>query len=412
MKRLLYIVASIMIFLFINNTALSQASSTGGLATLIPEKNNRNFVVPLNEPINKQSKRLWKDLSYTEADVNTKTLKGLLWMIKYMNTDNHLKGNENNYLTMLGTMYCSSNDPCLKRIAREEAKIIVNGLIKADYFNNVQDADELIEYLTLLNHLDIKDKKIEARVFLKLGEEKEKIINKVQKLKSIKVDGDQLYDVMLMMYYITNLKKNFPHNEVLKGMPDLNDFFEILARYKYHMEDIKNPDYSKLTSDDIDDIADDLYNITHVIFVVCDYNYYKVPKRYFQRELDYIHKYSGLICSKYHNDPDLLTEVVYVLSAMGYPKNYKAIKDGWTKMLCSQKQDGSWEAFGTDEDETAIDKNYDIFHATWVAVDMITEPAVMGTAPFYKSLKPSLKKYASYYREKMKEAKLNKLVKK
>jgi hypothetical protein len=203
---------------------------------------------------------------------------------------------------------------------------------------------------------------------------------------------------MLLTYYITNLKKNFPQSKVFNELPDLGDFFEILGKYKYHLEDEKNIDFSKLTADDINTIIDDLYNITHVVFVVCDYNAYKVPRNYFEREINYMLKFNDLVCSKYHNDPDLLAEIVYVLSLMDYPKKHNLIKNGWIKILDSQKDDGSWEAYGIDENASAADKNYDIFHATWVATDMIAEPFISGAAPFYKPLIKSLENYSKNYK--------------
>jgi|WetSurSiteA1Bulk_404760.scaffolds.fasta_scaffold11331_3 hypothetical protein len=351
----------------------------------------------LNEPIYKRAKRIWPDLPYTDNEVRAKALKGFLWMIKYMNTNGHLEGNENNYLTMLGTMFNTARDPYFRRVAWEEARGVINNLIKSDFFNREDDVSSLLEYLMLFNRFGMTDSKIEEITFQKLEKEKQKIIDGFQKLKNTSVDADELYDTMLLTYYFTNLKKKFPRLGILENLPDLRDFFEILAQYKYHLEEVETPDYSKLTADDISKITDDLYNVTHVIFVVCDYNFYKAPKKYFPRELDYMLKYADLICSRYHNDPDLLTEVVYALSIMGYPKSHEVIKKSWIKILAAQREDGSWEAYGIDDNESAYDKHYLTFHATWVAVEMIVEPVVLGTVPFYKSLKPALEKYGAAY---------------
>ena len=66
-------------------------------------------------------------------------------------------------------------------------------------------------------------------------------------------------------------------------------------------------------------------------------------------------------------------------------------------MLAAQREDGSWEACGIDDNESAYDKHYLTFHATWVAVEMIVEPVILGTAPFYKPLKPALEKYVAAF---------------
>jgi hypothetical protein len=370
-------------------------------ASPVREEIGGKSLVTRNEPLYKKSRKIWPDLPYTDAEVKTKALRGLLWMLKYMNADDHLLGNENNYLTMLGTMYSSARDPYLRKIAWEEARLVISRLIAEDFFNeDDNDIDDLMEYLTLFNHLGISHEETQDKTFRKLKEEKQNLIDEFKKLKSASLDGEELYDAMLSTYYITNLKKNFPRAVVLEGLPDLGDFFEILCRYKYHLEDREKPDYASLTVDDISSIADDLYNITHVIFVVSDYNFYRVPKRYFKREIDYMLKYAGLICSKYHNDPDLLTEVVYVLTMLGYSKDHYVIKNGWVKMLDAQREDGSWEAFGIDDEKSPEDKNYSTFHATWVAVDMIVEPAILGEAPFYKPLKTALEKYAAGFTRK------------
>jgi len=357
----------------------------------------------LKEPLYKRSKKVWPDLPYTDTDINVKTLKGLVWMMKFMNTDKHLKGNENNYLTMLGTMYSSARDPYFRRMALEEARHVASKLMSDDFTGRYgDDIDALMDYLSLFNRLGIMNQELQELTFKTLSEKKQNIIETVNQQKRTTIDGDELYDTMLVTYYITNLKQHFPHARVLHDLPDLRDFMEILARYKYHLEDEKDVDFSRLSSDDIDTIMDDLYNITHVIFVVCDYSSYSVPKKYFQREISYMLKYYDLICSHYHYDPDLLTEVVYVFSLMGYPKDYEIIKKGWITILDSQKEDGSWKAYGVDEDASDTDKNYDIFHATWVAVDMLVEPVILGIAPFYKPLTKSLENYANAYKMRKK----------
>jgi hypothetical protein len=257
-----------------------------------------------------------------------------------------------------------------------------------------------MEYLILFNHLRIEVPELKEKTFKLLEKEKQNIIERVNREKQTSLDGDELYNTMLLTYYITNLKNNFPHIGVLNDLPDLRDFFEILSKYKYHLENEKNIEFSKLTDEDIANITDDLYNITHVIFVICDYNSYKVPQNYFQREINYMFKFNNLICSKYHNDPDLLAEIVYVLNLMDYPKKHNLIKKSWIKILDSQKEDGSWEAYGIDENDSATDKNYDIFHATWVAFDMIVDQFSLGTAPFYKPLVKSLENYANTHKVK------------
>jgi hypothetical protein len=357
----------------------------------------------LKEPLYKRSKKVWPDLPYTDTDINVKTLKGLVWMMKFMNTDKHLKGNENNYLTMLGTMYSSARDPYFRRMALEEARHVASKLMSDDFTGRYgDDIDALLDYLSLFNRLGIMNQELQELTFKTLSEKKQSIIETVNQQKRTAIDGDELYDTMLVTYYITNLKQHFPHIRPLHDLPDLRDFMEILTTYKYHLEDEKNVNFSTLSSDDIDTIMDDLYNITHVIFVVCDYSSYRVPKKYFQREISYMLKFYDLICSHYHYDPDLLTEVVYVFSLMGYPRDFDIIKKGWITILDSQKDDGSWKAYGIDESASETDKNYDIFHATWVAVDMLVEPVILGIAPFYKPLTKALENYANAYKMRKK----------
>ncbi len=380
----------------------NQNSSTYWPIAPLDEKDGHTSIY-LDEPLYKQSKKIWHDLSYTDTDIKLKALKGFLWMIKFMNNDNNLKGNENNYLTMLSTIFCCARDPYLRRMALEEAKNVAAKLIANNFISRCErdnDFDSLAEYWTLFNHLKLTIPELKEKTIKILEREKQNIIERVNQEKQTVPDGDELYETMLLTYYITNLKNNFPLIKSLYDLPDLSDFFEILGNYKYHLEDEKNPDFSKLTAEDITDITDDLYNITHVIFVICDYNSYKVPRIYFQREINYIFKFNGLVCSKYHNDPDLLAEIVYVLSLMDYPKKNDIIKTGWIKILNSSKEDGSWEAYGIDESKSVTDKNYDTFHATWVAVDMIVEPFILGNAPFYKPLIKSLENYAYLYKVK------------
>jgi hypothetical protein len=371
------------------------------IAPLDGEKEQKS--IDLGEPLYKPSKKIWHDLPYTDTDIKVQALKGFMWMIRFMGSENHLKENEHNYLTMLATTFCSARDPYLRRMAREEAKTVAAKLIANRFISRYEeddDVDSLLEYVTLFNNLAIDIPELKEKTIKMLEKEKKNIIDRIKKEKQASLDGDDLYDTMLLTYYITNLKNHFPDIALLNDLPDLGDFFEILSKYTYHLEDKDHPDFSKLTDEDIAAIMDDLYNITHAIFVISDYNAYKVPQSYFQREIHYMHKFYDLVCSKYHNDPDLLSEIVYVLSAMDYPQKHDAVKKGWIKMLHSQREDGSWEAFGVDKHEDATDKNYDIFHATWVAFDMIVEPVSLGTAPFYKPLVKSLENYGNAYKVK------------
>ena len=368
-----------------------------------PDRIKGQKSIYLSEPLYKPSKKVWNDLPYTDTNIKEQALKGFLWMIKFMNNENNLKENEHNYLTMLATTFCSARDPYLRRMAREEAKIVASKLIANRFISRYEeddDVDSLMEYLTLFNNLRIVVPELKERTIKLLEKEKKDIIDRIKQEKQQSLDGDDLYDTMLLTYYITNLKSHFPDIASLKDLPDLGDFLEILSKYTYHLEDKDNPDFSKLTDEDIDTVMDDLYNITHTIFVISDYNAYKVPKSYFQREIKYMLKFYDLVCSKYHNDPDLLSEIVYVLSAMDYPQKHDAVKKGWIKILHSQREDGSWEAFGVDKHEDATDKNYDIFHATWVAFDMIVEPVSLGTAPFYKPLTKTLENYGKAFNVK------------
>jgi hypothetical protein len=357
----------------------------------------------LNESLYKQSQKVWPNLPYTDADIKLKALKGFLWMIKFMNNENNLKENENNYLTMLSTTFCSVRDPYFRRMALEEAKIVSSGFMAANYisrYDKDNDFGSLMEYLTLFNRLGIANPELKETTIKVLGKEKQNIIDRINREKKASLDGDDLYDTMLLTYYITGLKDQYPDIDVLRDLPDLADFFEILGKYKYHLEDENNPDFSKLTDEDIAAITNDLYNITHVIFVICDYNSFKVPRKYFQREINYMLKYSNLICSKYHHDPDLLAEVVNVLTMMDFPKDYALIKNSWIEILDSQKEDGRWNAYGIEDTDSVTDKNYYTFHATWVAYDMIVETSDLGTAPFYKPLIKSLENYANAYKVK------------
>jgi hypothetical protein len=114
----------------------------------------------LEEPLYKRSKKVWPDLPYTDTDINVKTLKGLVWMMKFMNTDKHLKGNENNYLTMLGTMYSSARDPYFRRMALEEGRQVASKLMSDDFTSRYgNDVDALLDYLSLFNRLDIMNQR-------------------------------------------------------------------------------------------------------------------------------------------------------------------------------------------------------------------------------------------------------------
>lgn len=345
-----------------------------------------------------QSKQIRHNFPYADADIQLKAMNGFLWTITFMSDDNHLKDNEHNFLTFLSTMFASARDPHLRDRALEKAREVASRLTARNFIERYEignDLDSLMEYLTTFNRLGLSVPGLKETTVRLLERERPGIIKRIQGEMIASLDADSLYDTMLLTYRITNLKHNFPHIESLNYLPDLRDFFEILGKYTYHLEDEPNPDLSRLTTRDIARIIDDLYNITHIIFVISDYSAYSVPRMYFQREIAYMLKFKELVCSRFYKDPDLLSEIVYVFGLMGYSRQNSLIKTDWIRILDSQKGDGSWEAYGINRNASATDRNYDIFHATWTAVDMIVEPIVRGEAPFYKPLIGSLESYAN-----------------
>ena len=348
-------------------TAVLLAGSVrgAGLWPLDPIYDQKFDASALNAPLYKYPKKIWPDLPYTDNDIKKKALRGFLWTIKFMGSDNNIKGNENNYLTMLATMYCSAADPYLRRMALEEAKGVKAVLMAEKFiYKNQNDIDKLLEFLILFESMGIADKNTRKEIIGRLIEEKAGIVKRVQDQKNAaRVNGDDLFETMLLTYHLTSLKKRLPAM-VPDGLPDLSDFFEILGLYEYWRESEQYPEFSNLSDDDKDGIIDDLYNITHVIFVVCDYNSYFVPARYFQREIDYMLKYGGLACSKYNYDPDLVFEIAYVFRLMGYPLEWPFIKKQWQLVLGSQRPDGSWKDYSDPSGLSARDRNYNTFHAT------------------------------------------------
>lgn len=119
-----------------------------------PLKPIKAYNVKLSEPIYKTPKKIWYDLPYTDVQIKSMALKGLLWTLRFMNSG-HLQGNESNYLTMLSTIYRSAKDPYFRRIAWEEARNVFSYIISSKGFYEDNDVDSLLDYLSLFNHLGL-----------------------------------------------------------------------------------------------------------------------------------------------------------------------------------------------------------------------------------------------------------------
>lgn len=117
------------------------------------------------------------------------------------------------------------------------------------------------------------------------------------------------------------------------------------------------PDPEVTTDDALNSI---IYAVTHVIYVLTDFNSYCISPRLLPNELSFLK--ASLRHALIANDCEMVGECLDALKAFGLSEDDESIGAGTSFLLSQQDSDGSW---GT----PTSDDVYEKYHPTWTAVD-------------------------------------------
>jgi hypothetical protein len=180
---------------------------------------------------------------------------------------------------------------------------------------------------------------------------------------------DVWYDALITAYSGDHygVKLGAHYQDVLKWLPSLRPY--------RGREDGKNPDF-----------LDSVYAVTHVIYTLNNYSYYKLPRELLPMERDFLR--SNLREAIALNDTDMLGEFMDSLKSLGLTIDDAEIRAGMEFYLTHQNRDGSWG----DMDEEDI---YNRYHPTWNGVTGLTEYAWHGEGLSFPQVRPLLEKWAN-----------------
>jgi hypothetical protein len=104
------------------------------------------------------------------------------------------------------------------------------------------------------------------------------------------------------------------------------------------------------------------YAVTHLVYVLNDYNLYALPRGRFEAEAQLLRAVCAIGIDL--DDVEAMGEAVDALLALGEPERDPLIARARQRILALQNRDGSWGS--------RADKPYTRLHKTWVALDGLT----------------------------------------
>lgn len=127
--------------------------------------------------------------------------------------------------------------------------------------------------------------------------------------------------------------------------------------------------YPVSADEDVEDVRDAIYAVTHVVYSLNDYGSYRLSPRWLPQEFAFLKANVPGTCER--DDPEALGELLDSLKAFGLKATHPLIKRGTEYLLATQNKDGSWG----DPDEENIKTRC---HTTWTAIDGLRTYAWRG----------------------------------
>lgn len=139
--------------------------------------------------------------------------------------------------------------------------------------------------------------------------------------------------------------------------------------------------YPAYVDPDDPEFYDAVYAVTHVVYSLNSYSYYRLSPRWLPAEYAFLKQ--NLERAIEMNDPETMGEFMDALKSFGLTEDHPLIRKGTAFLLESQNADGSWG----DVDADGIYKRY---HPTWTAIDGLREYSWRGQRLSFPVVAPLL----------------------
>jgi hypothetical protein len=299
---------------------------------------------------------LREELDHTWLDTQRiSVIKGLLWLLDFVQDDNNFVYIFHNYIPMLYEVSVINNDAVIRNIAR---RVIRNESLRgAGYAKSIFTKNNEQDIILMTGILERVNAPTDAYVeyFKKIlnGYDGEKCRAEFYTaVKSMNYDklSDSLCDYSHFRFaYKGRMKKS------LRLPVDYRDeFLRTCASLPF-----------KYTVADEDGYRDQNYYATHVVFVMTGYGEYPIRDTAFARKLrKYLLQNFPIVRARVH-DLDLLGEYVECMKIFGLGQRAEVI-EAVQYIISRQDPDGSWaKKRGKDDDP------YSLFHPSWTSITAI-----------------------------------------
>jgi hypothetical protein len=128
-----------------------------------------------------------------------------------------------------------------------------------------------------------------------------------------------------------------------------------------------------------------VYAITHVVYTLNHYSFYKLSPDWLPYEYEFLKR--NLEQAIVMEDPEIMGEFLDALKSFGLTDRQPLVRKGINYLLSKQNMDGSWG----DADSTDL---YLRYHPTWTAIDGLRDYAWRGERLSFPKLHPMLKRWS------------------
>ena len=279
-------------------------------------------------------------------------IKGLLWLLDFVQDDGNFKFIFTNYIPMLYEVSVINDDQVIRNNAR---RLIKNeGLRGEAYLESIFDENNIEDIILLIGILEQTGapphKYIEYYNKNLKGYDGEQC--RADFYRAVKnLDYDKLTDGLCEYSHFRFAYKRGKNSDLRLPKDYMNEFFTACAALLF-----------KYTISDESGYHDQNYYATHVVFVMTGYGEYRIADIDFTRKLKkYLFNNFQIVRTKVH-DIDLLGEYVECMKIFGQSQRAD-VRESINFIISQQNPDGSWVK-KRDKDYDP----YDLFHPSWTSI--------------------------------------------
>lgn len=297
-------------------------------------------------------------LLHEQDEKKVAVLRGLLWVVEFMEEDKHFDFVFSDYLLFLREFTLDEDDEFTPRIAVRligDAFVRAESRLKKVFPASTSGKWDYISIIPFIYQFNVAPGPYLKFYSKRFPEKKKRPYKKTFSFAVKKYDYDLLGDYLIDYSFLHFLNEDYPgHNMSLP-----KDRFEEFVEHVSTLEFI----YDRFSV--WDSYHDQNYFITHIVYVATNYGQEEMENEELEKRV-LVYLKDNLEFVRYDvGDIDLLAEFAHCLNLLGRGED-PDVQESVDYLFSEQNEDGSW---GTETDFKG--DFYDQFHPTWAVATAI-----------------------------------------